>query len=643
MIFAIEVNGEERNGPVVPASVLGTNLEVGKFTDGLLLSDRLDNPKFFGPEGADGLAPGWQPRGNHYAGVQYRLVPGLGMNGGDAQTILVYAGRASGAMLQTGRRVKAGERLVAEVWAMAKHQPFGLELSLRPLPVRDPDYGTARVTVDTAYWKKYTAEFECPADDPEAVFVVSVDGPGFACFDQIHLRPAGQPAVHAELMETIESMRLPVLRFPGGCTSTAYHWRLGTGPAHLRPVCHDPVNKSRLEYEFGTGEYLDMCVAQGIQPFITVNIGTGTPEEAGEWAGYCKDWYSRRGMELPDLYFQMGNEQYGRWELSHMDASMYVRALRDFVPRVREGYPKAVIVALGEPTSVGVWQPDSGWRETLLKDGRDLFDVVSINRYKGQKFADPQRQLDNAADSVEKITDDLRTLIRDCREAGSQAKVALTEWNYWMSASHWDGRGFYEPDDVSHGLFYSGMIHALARLAPDLAVANYYHLLNVMGMIRCDHGDVSATSIAALYRLYRPVFPGECLPLSVKPLAQAGEGGGREGGGVLDGDASRAEVRLVSVSVESQGESASAAEEGAGRQLDAFAMRSGGSVWLFVSNRSVIRPAQAAIRMDSSRWRSAVLMTAANERSSLTESMAQTATETIELPPLSLIRIEYEG
>lgn len=79
--------------------------------------------------------------------------------------------------------------------------------------------------------------------------------------------------------------------------------------------------------------------------------------------------------------------------------------------------------------------------------------------------------------------------------------------------------------------------------------------------------------------------------------------------------------------------------ETAGRFCDA----SGGSVWLFVSNRSVTLSAQAAIRMDSSRWRSAVLMTAANERSPLTESTLPAATDTIELPPLSLIRIEYEG
>ncbi|RKN84487.1 hypothetical protein [Paenibacillus ginsengarvi] len=621
MDFVIDVEGLGRSGPLVPASILGTNLEMGKYTDGLLLSERLDNPKFFGPEGVNGLAPGWQPMSNHYAGVQYRLVPGLGLNGSEAQTIVVYAKAANGAMVQTGRNVKAGERLVAEIWAMAKHQPFELEISLRPLQIRQPEYVTARVRVETSYWKKYTAELECPVGDPEAVFVVSVAGPGFACFDQIHLRPAAEPSLDRELIEMIGSLRLPVLRFPGGCTSTAYHWRLGTGEAHHRPVCHDPVNKSRLEYEFGIGEYLEMCCAQGIQPFLTLNIGTGTPEEAGEWADYCRDWYVRRGLELPDIYFQMGNEQYGRWELSHMDAEMYIRALRDFVPQVRSGYPKAFIVALAEPISVGVWQPDTKWRETLLREGRDLFDVASINRYKGQLYADPQQQIDNAADSAAKIGDDLRALIRDCREAGSQAQVALTEWNYWISASHWDGRGFYESDDASHGLFYAGLIQELARLAPHLAVANFYHLINVMGMIRKDGGEVAETSISRLYRLYRPAFPGVLLPISAEANGEEKSGADRE----------------------EQGEPVIVAGELVSGRLDAFAVQGGGSLWLFVSNRSVTCSANVHLRIDSSSWRSAVLMSADYAGSPLTEITAPSASDRIELPPLSLLRIEYDG
>ncbi|MBP1992060.1 hypothetical protein [Paenibacillus eucommiae] len=597
MTYRVEIS--EGQGVSVSAGIMGSNLEMGIFTNRVLLSERLDNPKFAGPEGPSGIAPGWLPRGLHYGPGQYKLVQGMGMNGGEAQLVLVYADRSSGSLLQTGRKIKAGERLEAEIWAMVRHQPATIEVSLRPLAASAPDYCVQQLKIDSAYWKKYTVVLDCPASDPEAVFVVAVQGPGAVYFDQIHLRPLNEPGVNQELQELINSLELPNLRFPGGCTSVSYHWRKGTGPVHLREVCQDPVNKGRLEYDFGFEEYLEMCCKHGIQPFLAINIGTGTPDEAGEWAQYCTDWYSQRGIEPPVIYFQMGNEHYGRWELAHMDAAMYVQALQAFVPRVRQGYAKARIVVLGEPISIGVWQPDSLWREEVLKEAKELFDVISLNRYKGQWHVEPEKQMINAADSAQKIVTDLRELIADCRKHGSSARVALTEWNYWTTASHWDGKDFYEPDDVRHGMFYVGMIQALARLAPDMEVANYYHLINIMGMVRNDNSEISETSIAKLYRLYRPVFPGEMVPVKLEQPEW---------------------------------------EDGA-QMVDAFAIRSKGSLWLYLSNRSSCRSAK--VELPSLEWRSANKMSAKDTNSPMEITEPPSAGAAVELPPLSLIRIEF--
>ncbi|MBO9606238.1 MAG: carbohydrate binding domain-containing protein [Paenibacillaceae bacterium] len=597
----IEIGAE--SGPVASAALLGFNLEMVFGTTGAMLSDRLDNPKFCGPADAQtGIAPGWTSYGIHMS-VQCKLIAGLGLTGGECQMIHNYTGALSGGIVQKGITVKAGEELELELWAMVRHQPATLSIMLRPAAAREPDYGKAELTIDTAYWKRYTATFRAPADDRDAVLMILLPKAGTVMIDQAHLRPVGEPHLSAETLERIRSLQLSTLRFPGGCASTNYRWKFGTGPAYLRPSLPDPVGKARADYDFGTDDYLAMCGEMGIQPFLTVNIGSGTPEEAGELAAYCAEWYGSRGREAPVVYFHMGNEHYGAWEISHMTAPMYVQALREYVPRVRANYPKARIVALGEPLSMGIaGQPGTPLRETLLAEASGLFDVLSLNRYKGQWYDNPHEQMLNVVQSVGKVMDDLSAMIADCRKSGSAATVALTEWNYWMRATTWDG-SFYEPDDAQHALFYAGMIHAMARQAPDVEAATFYHLLNPMGIVRNERGHVYETSQAALYRLYRPAFPGAVVPVRVV----AGE--------LADGYP----------------------------QLDALALRTPDSLWLFVGNRSHERPAEVALEgalLAGLRLDSATVL-AAHYQAPLREAEPDAACGRLRLPPLAIARLRY--
>ncbi|RAV17835.1 hypothetical protein [Paenibacillus contaminans] len=591
----------EGSGPVAPAAILGTNLEIVTETHTALLSDRLDNPKFCGPaDPRTGLADGWLMRGNHQA-MHCELIEGMSLSGNASQLVHNYVG-AHNTILQTGRVVKQDEHYEVELWAKVRHHPVPIEIALGPLAVRQPEYSRAAVVIDASYWKRYTVRLHSPCEDNTAVFSITLTGAGVLLLDQIHLRPVGAPIVHPDVQASIRSLQLTGLRFPGGCASTNYRWKLGTGPVHLRPSLPDPINRKRAEYDFGTDEYLAMCHEQSIQPFITINIGSGTPQEAGEWAAYCAEWFGERNLPLPEIYFHMGNEQYGSWESSHMDASMYVEALRVYVPAVRSGYPRARIVALGEPFCSGVaGYPASPLRQTVLEEAKALFDVLSINRYKGQWYAEPADQMCNVVDSVAKIARDLTELVEDIRRSGSNAGVALTEWNYWMQASHWDGGRFAEPDDVQHGLFYSGMIHALARLAPAMEVANFYHLLNVMGMIRNDGGSLSETSMADLYRLYRPAFPGEVVPIELRS-PEMGEG-------------------IASV--------------------DAIALRTDDSLWLYAANRSPEAESVVSFGGFPEIPDEALMMTAADYKSPLRHAEAPTVRGHVTLPPLTIIRLRY--
>ncbi len=511
-------------GPLVSELLMGVNLELTHPVSEALLSNRIRNAKFAGSaDPQTGVVDEWLPFGFNMGGMHAKAIEGMFLSPSQCQMLHNYTAPYGAGIVQSGIPIRKGEILEFRIWAKVRHHPVRLHVALRAEPSRnEAGYANAEILVDASYWKRYTVDFSIEETDPSARLFLLLKETGVLLMDQVSLNAKGSGPEDPDVQEAILRLRPPVLRFPGGCMSTNHHWRMGTGPNETRPTLADPVFKGRTEYGFGTDEYLALTHLLGASLHITINVGSGTPDDATEWATYCRDWHTSRGLEPPLAYFQIGNEQYGPWETSHMTAGMYVEALRNFVPGIRRAYPNCRIIALAEPVSTGVaGRPDTPFRKEVLAQARDLADVLALNRYKGQWYDDPAEQLQNAVESVGKIQDDLDALIGEARAAGWTPRVALTEWNYWLHAAHWDGKNFYEPDDALHGIFFSGMLHALFRAAEHIEIASFYHLLNAMGLIRKSAGVVCETSIGALYRCYRSALPGRLIPLEGSALGCA--------------------------------------------------------------------------------------------------------------------------
>ena len=503
-------------GHVAPATLLGHNLELAGDTVAGLLADRLDNPHFAPPEDHQtGIAGGWEPGASRNAGgMRFELTPGMGLGGSTAQLLHNFGGRSGCGLVQTRRWLRAGETLEVSLWARAQHHPVALRIGLRPLAARAPAYAEAQVAITTTYWREYRVTLQAPVDDAYAVFYCFLEQIGLVWLDQLHLQPKGSGTVRDDVRAAFQSLRIPVLRFPGGSVTGGYHWRYGTGPAATRPTLPDPVFKWAVSYDFGTDDYLALCAEQGILPQISVNIGTGTPEEAGEWAAYVATWYREQGLNPPPMYWQIGNEQWGAWELGNMSGEMYAEALREFVPAVRAAYPSARIVALGPENGEGLEAGTSSpWREPVLERAGDLVDLLALQWYASGWDEDPAVELLQALRGADTLAGSVRRAVADCRKRGLATRLAVTEWNYWRHASHYDGLGFLEPYDVLHGLFVFAVLQRFTGLTPDLELANFYHLLNPMGVFICRGPQVQETPLASLCRLVRPAFPGRVLPL----------------------------------------------------------------------------------------------------------------------------------
>ncbi len=612
-----------------PAALLGQQIEACYEAVAGLLSDRLANPKFAWPaDPRTGIAHKWRPSFTTMPGVHCELTPNLSLSGNESQMIHCYWPETELAGIQqNGRQIRAGETLELELWAKAMSTPVNLRVGLRPLSTLAPVYGQADLCVHAAYWKRYTAVFQIPKDDDSAIFFIRVCGEGRVWIDQAHLRPAGEAHLCAPIMRGIATLQIPVLRFPGGTETNGYHWRHGTGPVHLRPALPDAAFKGTLsQYDFGTDEFLALCYEQGITPHLVLNLGSGTPDEAGQWAAYCARWYEARNLTPPLIYFEMGNEQGGHHELGHMTPEMYAEALREFVPPVRQAYPAARIIAIGCDHYYYLRADQlKPWRNTVLARAADLVDVFSVHLHQGRwGDNDAQRQAD-VGRSVANYRQGLEALIRDIRAAGHRHPVAVTEWTLLMHAGQSDGQGFLEPYDVMHVQYAACVLHVLARLGHAVELANFYQLVNVAGVFLRRGVAVEATQMADLFRLYRPAFPGDVLP--------------------LDNDS----PVLTSCAVPPVGATTAAVDavpqteqaEARAQALDVLALQRGGTLWVFLVNLHPTQSAQVSLRGVPDEAVEGILLAGDRSLGSFQRRELHVARGRVDVPPLSVSRLRF--
>lgn len=508
----------------VPVELLGQNIEVAGGTAEGLLADRLRNPKFLGPaDPQTGIAPQWRsfPDVMHW-NWRCELTPGLALSGETSQMLCLYSSVMGKGLVQPDVWLRADETLEVDLWALAQSGQTTVEIGIRPRIAKLPPYDAVELKIDKPFWENYRVTLRSPQDDDTAEFYIKMRSLSLVWFDQVHLRPQGE-FLRREVLEEFHRVRPPVLRYPGGCECTSFRWRYSVGPVHLRPHTHDPVFKTHINYDYGTDEFLRMCHELGATPHISVAIGNGTPEDAADWAQYCHDWFRQRGIEPPLMYWHLGNEHNGAWELGHMDGAMYAEVLRRFVPGIRKGYPNNRIIAIGSAHSyIGEQRP---WRETILNEAAGYFDVLALQSY---GYADPTATALGATVDPERLLhsicsnlqEKLLPAVRETIEAGQSVQpakaVAITEWNLWTHLRQYHESGRYEePADGAHLLFVALFQHGLFAMGPGLELVNYYALFNPMGMIQARGREVRVTPIAELFRLWRDALPAKYLPIAM--------------------------------------------------------------------------------------------------------------------------------
>lgn len=318
-----------------------------------------------------------------------------------------------------------------------------------------------------------------------------------------------------DVIEALRELRVPVVRWPGGCFVSAYHWKDGIGPQR-RPA-YDKAWRVEEPNTFGTDEFVAWCRAIGAEPYICTNAGTGTPEEMSDWVEYCNlpdqgYWAKQRrahGLQAPHQvrYWSIGNENYGAWEMGAKTSAEWGRFVLESAKMMKRVDPSICLLAAA--------LPDLDWTLNLLRTAGDFIDMVSIHGYYDGLWQNdtPASYLacmlrsDQPADAIRK-TEQLIEL------AGYKGKIgiAFDEWNL---------RGWHHPDGnssqaiaardrndinatytMADAVFSAGFLNACLRHSDTVQMTNLAPVINTRGPLFVHPGGIVRRTTFHVLEMY---------------------------------------------------------------------------------------------------------------------------------------------
>lgn len=258
-----------------------------------------------------------------------------------------------------------------------------------------------------------------------------------------------ESGLRKDVIAALRELRVPIVRWPGGCFVSAYHWLDGVGTAR-RPA-FDKAWRVEDPNTFGTGEFVRWCRKIGAEPYICTNAGTGTSEEMSNWVEYCNGTVGRWAQLRMDSgsaepyavrYWSIGNENYGDWEMGAKSAERWGPFVAESAKMMLRS-DSTVKLSAAATSRIG-------WTMPLLEKAGRYLDYVSIHKYWDPLWLenDPSPYIEcmMASADPENLIEDTRSAIR---AAGFKDKVriAFDEWN--LRAWHHPPFGGVHAGDVA--------------------------------------------------------------------------------------------------------------------------------------------------------------------------------------------------
>ncbi|MEH7545787.1 alpha-N-arabinofuranosidase [Neobacillus vireti] len=311
--------------------------------------------------------------------------------------------------------------------------------------------------------------------------------------------------IRNDVLAALKNIKVPVLRWPGGCFADEYHWKDGIGPKENRKRMVNTHWGGVVENNhFGTHEFMLLCELLECEPYICGNVGSGTVQEMSEWVEYMTfegespmaNWRRENGREEPWKlkYFGVGNENWGCG--GNMRPEYYADLYRRYQTYVRNyGNNKVYKIAGGANVD------DYNWTEVLMKNAHWLMDGLSLHYYtipgdfwlgKGSAVDFPEDEwfitMKKALHMDELITK--HSTIMDKYDPQKRIGMIIDEWGTWFDVEPGTNPGFlYQQNTIRDALVAGLHFNIFHNHADRVQMTNIAQTVNVLQAMILTEGE----------------------------------------------------------------------------------------------------------------------------------------------------------
>jgi len=325
--------------------------------------------------------------------------------------------------------------------------------------------------------------------------------------------------IRNDVVEALKAIKIPTLRWPGGCFADEYHWKDGVGPRADRPRMYNSHWGGVVENNhFGTHEFFELCEQLGCEAYVCGNVGSGTVKEMSEWVEYITspaespmaDLRRANGRNEPwkMKYFGVGNESWGCG--GHMRPEYYADEYRRYNTFVRTYGPNKILrIACGPNTA------DFRWTEVMMERAHPHMDGLALHYYTllDQKWPPSGSALEfgpteyqstiNSAFHMEELIEK-HSEIMDKVDPEKIVNLVVDEWGTWHPVEPGTNPGFlFQQNTMRDALVAAIHFDIFHRHCDRVRMANIAQMVNVLqAMILTDGPNMLRTPTYWVFEMY---------------------------------------------------------------------------------------------------------------------------------------------
>ena len=334
--------------------------------------------------------------------------------------------------------------------------------------------------------------------------------------------------MRTDVVEALKEIKVPVLRWPGGCFADEYHWKDGIGPKESRKkMINTHWGGVTEDNSFGTHEYFELCDQLGCKTYVNGNVGSGSVQEMSEWVEYMTfdgvspmaDLRAENGHEKPWTvdFFGVGNENWGCG--GNMNPEFYGNMYRRYQTFVRDydGNKKIRKIACGANSD------DYEWTQEVMKacfrrtspQQHGMMDGLSLHYYTVPETWDHKGSATEFAEKdwykTMKKTMYMEELIRrhsaimDQYDPDKKVGMIVDEWGTWYDVEPGTNPGFlYQQNTMRDALVAGINLNLFNKHSDRVKMANIAQMVNVLqSMILTEGEKMVKTPTYHVFDLYQ--------------------------------------------------------------------------------------------------------------------------------------------